>query len=90
MGQCAQFPNLFWFVHDLLCISGAWIIQCQLLCFAESSTGSAVAVECVFSGGCNTISLRHASLHSGAIGVLVLVGGKLHLAHAQTIAVLRK
>ena len=33
MGQRAQFPNLFWFAHDLLCIPGMQIIQCQLLFF---------------------------------------------------------
>jgi hypothetical protein len=90
MGRRAQFPNLFWFAHDLLCIPGAWIIQHQLLCFAESSIGSAVAVECVFSGGRDTISLHCASLHPETIKVLMLVKKKLHLVRAQTTAALHK
>jgi hypothetical protein len=58
--------------------------------FAKPSSGSAVVVERVFSGGCDTISLRRASLHPETIKILMLVKKKLHLAHAQSTAALRK
>ena len=41
--------------------------------------GSAVAVERIFSGGRDTISLRRASLKPDTIRVLMLVKKKLHL-----------
>jgi predicted PurR-regulated permease PerM len=54
------------------------------------STGSAVAVERVFSGGRDTISLRRASLRPETIKVLMLVKKKLHLARTRSTAALRK
>jgi hypothetical protein len=51
--------------------------------------GSAVAVERVFSGGRDTISLRRASLRPETIKVLMLVKKKLHLARAKSTAALR-
>ncbi|KAF8808465.1 hypothetical protein BYT27DRAFT_7096564 [Phlegmacium glaucopus] len=42
--------------------------------------GSAVAVECIFSGGHDTISLRRASLVPDTIRVLMLVKQRLRLA----------
>ncbi|KIL62625.1 hypothetical protein M378DRAFT_128645 [Amanita muscaria Koide BX008] len=73
MGRRAQFPNLFWFARDLLCIPG-----------------SAVAVERIFSGGRDTISLRRASLRPETIKILMLVKKKLHLVRTQSTAALRK
>ena len=32
MGRRAQFPNLFWFARDLLCIPGVCIAYCRLVC----------------------------------------------------------
>jgi hypothetical protein len=52
-------------------------------------SGSAVAVECVFSGGHDTISLQCASIWPETIKVLMFVKKKLHLAHAQATAALR-
>ena len=52
--------------------------------------GSAVAVERVFSGGRDTISLRRASLQPETIKVLMLVKMKLHLTRAQATAALRR
>jgi hypothetical protein len=46
--------------------------------------GSAVAVERVFSGGRDTISLRRASLLPETIKVLMLAKKKLHLARSQS------
>ncbi|KAI9511404.1 hypothetical protein F5148DRAFT_975221 [Russula earlei] len=48
--------------------------------------GSAVAVERIFSGGWDTISLCCASLHADTIHILMLVTKQLHLArmHANT------
>ncbi|KAF8802971.1 hypothetical protein BYT27DRAFT_7111058, partial [Phlegmacium glaucopus] len=45
--------------------------------------GSAVAVEHIFSGGRDTISLRCASLIPDTIRVLMLVKHRLRLAHIQ-------
>lgn len=44
-------------------------------------TGSAVAVEHIFSGGRDTISLRRASLKANTIKTLMLVKQHLRLAH---------
>ncbi|KIL54206.1 hypothetical protein M378DRAFT_92970 [Amanita muscaria Koide BX008] len=60
-----------------------WLAR-DILCIP----GSAVAVERVFSGGRDTISLRHASLRPETIKVLMLVKKKLHLARAQSTAAL--
>lgn len=49
----------------------------------KSVIGSAVAVERVFSGGRDTISLRRASLHPETIRVLMLVKKRLHLTRAH-------
>jgi hypothetical protein len=43
------------------------------------TTGSAVAVECIFSGGRDTISLHCASLDPETIATLMLVKQWLHL-----------
>jgi hypothetical protein len=43
-----------------------------------SLTGSAVAVERIFSGGRDTISLRRASLQADTIRILMLVKKRLH------------
>ena len=48
-----------------------------------SIPGSAIAVERVFSGGRDTISLRRASLHPETIQILMLMKKKLHLTRAQ-------
>lgn len=76
MGRCAQFPNPFWFVCDLLCIPGVSIIQCRLLCFAKSSTGS--AVMSMFSQVVVTLFLCRASLHPETIKVLMLISESIY------------
>ena len=50
--------------------------------------GSAVAVEQVFSGGHDTISLRRTSLQPETIKVLMLIKKKFYLARAQCTAAL--
>ena len=52
------------------------------------TSGSAVAVERIFSGGRDTISLRRASLQPETIKFLMLSKKKLHLARAQTAVAL--
>ena len=84
MGQQAQFLNLFWFACDLLCIPGAYMVY-DVFFSTKLSSGSAVAVEHVFSGGRNTISLHHASLHPQMIKVLMLSKKKLHLLCAKVL-----
>jgi hypothetical protein len=43
-------------------------------------SGSTVAAEHIFSGGCDVISLRRASLKPETIRILMLVKQRLHLA----------
>jgi hypothetical protein len=50
--------------------------------------GSTVAVEQVFSGGQDTISLHHASLHTDTIQILMLVKKWSHLAYTKANAAL--
>ena len=49
-----------------------------------------MAVEHVFSGGRDTISLRHASLKPSTIQRLMLIKHKLLLAHLQFVRNLEK
>ncbi|KAH9169895.1 hypothetical protein EDB89DRAFT_1981930 [Lactarius sanguifluus] len=51
--------------------------------------GPAIAVERIFSGGQDTISLRRASLRADSIRILILVKKQLHLARAKAKASLR-
>ena len=80
-GRHAQFPDLYCLVHDLFSIPGMFLA----FRFSRShsqfvpSLGSAVAVERIFSGGRDTISLRHASLKPETIKVLMLVKHRLIL-----------
>ena len=52
-------------------------------------TGSAVAVKRIFSGGCDTISLWHASLKHETIQILMIVKRKLILAQEEIKSKLR-
>ena len=80
-GRRAQFPNLSRLARDILSIPGtnltcgSSLITCALSClfFADS----AVAVEHIFLGRQDTISLRHTSLKADTIHTLMLV--KQHL-----------
>ena len=51
----------------------------------RSSPGSAVAVERIFSGGRDTISLRRASLQPETIRTLMLVKQQLKLSRVGSI-----
>lgn len=76
-----------------LVISCVSPVSCQpysICTFLIISPGSAVAVERIFSGGRDTISLRRASLHADTIRVLMLVKKRLHLARAQANIALRR
>jgi hypothetical protein len=67
-------------------IFSAFLVSCLLgeITHADALTlGSAVAVERIFSGGRDTISLRRASLHADTIRVLMLVKKRLHLARTK-------
>jgi hypothetical protein len=56
------------------------IVAIFVIEYLFDSTGSAVAVECIFSGGRDTISLRRASLQPDTIRTLMLVKQRLRLA----------
>jgi hypothetical protein len=80
----AQFPNLYRLTRDIFSIPGI----CFLVIFVDTVysqgllgwvLGSAVAVERIFSGGRDTISLRRASLKPETIRVLMLVKRRLIL-----------
>lgn len=54
------------------------------------ASASAVAVERVFSGGRDTISLRRASLKPETIRVLMLLKHKLHLSRREFLKGVKK
>ncbi|KAF5360260.1 hypothetical protein D9758_009172 [Tetrapyrgos nigripes] len=66
-----QFPSLYRFARDILCIPG-----------------SAVAVERVFSGGRDTVSLRRASLKAETIQALMVVKAQLRMARIAIVEIL--
>ena len=82
VGRRAQFPNLFCLARDIFSIPGMFVFcfLCNLECSCYSSLGSAVAVERIFSGGRDTISLRRASLQPGTIRTLMILKQCLRLA----------
>lgn len=79
-----QFPNLSRLALDILSIPGAYslVSHCFLRVTDQSTLGSAVAVEQIFSGGRDTVSLRCASLKPETIRVLMLVKQQLRLARS--------
>ena len=84
-GRCSQFPNLSHFARDFLSIPGKFTTDLflpfnHLQMFLSSYAGSAVAVERIFSGSRDTISLRRASLNPETIQTLMLVKQQLCLA----------
>jgi hypothetical protein len=81
-GRRSQFPNLSRLARDILAIPGKFMLNFSNLSkFAHRFlVGSAVAVERIFSGGRDTISLRRASLDPETIRTLMLVKQRLRLA----------
>jgi hypothetical protein len=74
----STFPKLYRLAMDILSIPGEDLFLFEFIQLTVSSLASAVAVERVFSGGRDTISLRRASLKSDTIRTLMLVKKKLH------------
>ena len=82
-GCRAQFPNLSRLVHDILSIPGECsIAYSKLSCLVIDFAGSAVAVERIFSGGQDTVSMRRMRLKPETIRTLMLVKAKLRLARS--------
>jgi len=84
-GRRSQFPNLSRFARDILSIPGKFTTDLfslfnHLPMFLSFYAGSAVAVERIFSGSRDTISLRRASLNPETIRTLMLVKQRLRLA----------
>jgi hypothetical protein len=75
----SQFPNLLQFAKDILLIPGEFTTD-SVSFFLIAFAGSAVAVERVFSGSRDTISLRRARLNPETIRTLMLVKQQLRLA----------
>lgn len=78
-GRRAQFPNLSRLARDILSIPGVFLLL-ALNYSSDVFKGSAVAVERIFSGARDTISLRRASLKPETIRTLMLVKQRLRLA----------
>ena len=87
LGRRSQFPNLYCLVRDVFSIPGKlmmrYFIFSLIYCSFFVYISSAVAVERIFSGGRDTISLRRASLVPDTIRVLMLVKHCLRLARIQ-------
>lgn len=79
LGRRSSFPNLYRLACDVLSIPGEFSFFFLFIYGSLSSPASAVAVERVFSGGRDTISLRRASLKAETIRTLMLVKKSLHL-----------
>lgn len=81
--RCGQFPNLSRLARDLLTIPGK-LIAYSLFVYVLTSTiadvGCAVAVERIFSGGRDTISIRRANLKPETIRLLMVTKQRLHMA----------
>ncbi|KAF5338562.1 hypothetical protein D9758_016540 [Tetrapyrgos nigripes] len=77
--RCDQFPSLYRFARDILCIPAN---------FTFYASGSAVAVERVFSGGRDTVSLRRASLKAETIQALMVVKAQLRMARIAIVEIL--
>jgi hypothetical protein len=79
-GRRAQFPQLYRLVRDIFSIPGNYLYLSTSFLIIKLiyhlSLGSAVAVERIFSGGRDTISLRRASLKPETIWILMLVKRK--------------
>ncbi|ESK82037.1 hypothetical protein Moror_13440 [Moniliophthora roreri MCA 2997] len=82
-----QFPTLYCMAQDILAIPdmASYIFQKHVLI---QITGSAVAVKCIFSGGCDTIALCQASLKPETICTLMFVKARLRLARHAVIEIL--
>jgi len=78
-GCRAQFPNLSRLARDILSIPGVFLLF-ALKYSSDVSKSLAVAVECIFSGARDTISLRCASLKPETIRTLMLVKQRLRFA----------
>lgn len=75
----AEYPRLYRLARDILSIPGMIPHLCVLASVLTKSSGSAVAVERVFSGGRDTISLRHSRLKPETIRTLMLLKHHLRL-----------
>jgi len=89
-GRRSQFPSLSRLARDILAIPGMFGLKlsCMILLMRRTMAGSAVAVERIFSGGRDTISLRRASLQPDTIRTLMLVKQRLRLARGVVNEVL--
>ena len=76
-GHRSQFSNLSRFARDILSIPGEFMTRSISFLLISFCAGSAVAVERIFSGSCDTISLRHARLNPESIRTLMLVKQQL-------------
>ena len=84
LGRRSQFPNLYRLICDIFSIHGKNFLNLLPVALLEikfNTVGSAVAVEHIFSGGRDTISLHRASLIPDTIQVLMLVKQRLRLTH---------
>ena len=85
LGRWAQFPNLYCLATDVLSISGniyiPFAFSGPLAHCGVKFLGSAVAVEHIFLGGRDTISLHRASLNADTIHILMITKHHLHMTH---------
>jgi len=87
-GHWSEFPNLSCFARDMLAIPSELPTNSSIFYHLPCVAGSAIAVEQIFSGSCDTISLCHASLNPTTIQTLMLVKQQLHLTHTAICDIL--
>jgi hypothetical protein len=86
--RVSQFPNLSRLARDILTIPGTCylLFQAFMILWLNERTGSAVAVERVFSGGRDTIGIRRSRLSASTIRILMLLKHQLRLKREAAIA----
>jgi hypothetical protein len=84
--RVSQFPNLSRLARDILTIPGGLSDNRFMILLLNHLLGSAVAVERVFSGGRDTVSICRSRLSASTIRILMLLKHHLRIKREAAIA----